>query len=298
MATALPFERTADGVVLLTLIPNPSKPRGGVVVLDAWLIGELLAFFDELAKGPAPTGFVLQSGSSRVFVAGADLAEIDALDDPGLDAYLRKGAEAFGRIAALPCASVAAINSSALGGGLEIAMHCDALIGIATGPTDKPYRIGLPECGLAICPGWGGTQMLPARIDPALAIRSTALGETWKSSEVPAGLLAATVPTPADLRAAALAWLQANPRRGSRSHPIAIDRSNADRVRTGLEAARSTIRTGPSGDSAAAAAVVDAVETGLRDGWTKAVDAERRHLIRLRHTPEARAKLEAFFAKA
>jgi hypothetical protein len=50
--------------------------------------------------------------------------------------------------------------------------------------------------------------------------------------------------------------------------------------------------------SAAAQAVVDAVEIGIRDGWHKAVDAERRHLIRLRHTPEARAKLEAFFAKA
>lgn len=293
MPTALPFERTADGIVLLSLIPNPTKPRGGVVVLDAWLIGELLAFFDDLAKGPAPTGFVLQSASTRVFVAGADLAEIDALDDPGLDAYLRKGTEAFGRIATLPCASVAAINSSALGGGLEIAMHCDALIGVATPATEKPYRIGLPECGLSICPGWGGTQMLPARIDPAVAIRSTATGETWKSSELPSGLLAATVATPGDLREAALGWLRANPRRGSRSHPTAIDQANAARVRAGLDAARSTIQA-----STAAAAVIDAVEVGLRDGWTKAVDAERRHLIRLRHTPEARAKLEAFFAKS
>jgi enoyl-CoA hydratase/carnithine racemase len=298
MPSALPFERTADDVVFLTLTPNPAKPRGGVVVLDAWLIDELLRFFDDLAKGPAPTGFVLQSGSPRVFVAGADLAEIDALKDPALDAYLRRGSEAFGRISALPCASVAAINSSALGGGLEIAMHCDALVGVATGPADKPYRIGLPECGLAICPGWGGTQMLPARIDPALAIRSTALGETWKSTEVPAGLLAATAPTPADLRATALAWLKANPRNRSRPAPIAIEPANAAAVRSGLDAARSTIQTGPSADSAAAAAVIDAVEIGLRDGWTKAVDAERRHLISLRHTPEARAKLEAFFAKS
>jgi enoyl-CoA hydratase/carnithine racemase len=310
MSTALPFERTDDGIVLLSLIPNPAKPRGGVVVLDAWLIGELIAFFDQLAKGPAPTGFVLRSASERVFVAGADLAEIDALDDAGLDAYLRRGTEAFGRIPKLRCASVAAINSSALGGGLEIAMHCDALIGVATGPTEKPYRFGLPECGLAICPGWGGTQMLPARfeaagLDPGAAIRATATGETWKSTEIPSGLLAATVPQPGDLREAAIAWLRANPRRSgatsSRAHPTAIepagdragDSGAANRIRAGLEAARSTIPP-----TTAAAAVVDAVEVGLRDGWTKAVDAERRHLIRLRHTPEARAKLEAFFAKA
>lgn len=298
MASALPFERTSDGIVLLTLTPNPAKPRGGVVVLDAWLIGELLAFFDDLAKGPAPTGFVLRSASPRVFVAGADLAEIDALDDAGLDAYLRRGTEAFGRISSLPCASVAAINSSALGGGLEIAMHCDALVAVATSPEEKPYRVGLPECGLAICPGWGGTQMLPARIDPAVAVRATALGETWKSTEVPTGLFAATAPSAAALGDACLAWLRAHPRSGSRPHPIAVDKVNAARVRTGLDAAASTIRTGPSADSAAAAAVLDALDIGLRDGWTKAVDAERRHLIRLRHTPEARAKLEAFFAKS
>jgi enoyl-CoA hydratase/carnithine racemase len=297
MASALPFERTDDGIVLLTLIPNPSKPRGGVVVLDAWLIGELLSFFDDLAAGPAPKGFVLMSGSTRVFVAGADLAEIDALDDAALDLYLRRGSDAFGRIPSLPCASVAAINSSALGGGLEIAMHCDALIGLSTGAADKPYRVGLPECGLSICPGWGGTQMLPARIDPALAIRSTALGETWKSSEVPAGLFVATAATPADLRSAALDWLRKNPRPTSRAHPVGVTSANATAVSAGRDAAFSTIRSGPSAESAAAAAVFDAVEVGLRDGWTKAVDAERRHLIRLRHTPEARAKLEAFLSK-
>jgi 3-hydroxyacyl-CoA dehydrogenase/enoyl-CoA hydratase/3-hydroxybutyryl-CoA epimerase len=290
--SALPAERTADGIVVLSLVPNPAKPRGGVVVLDAWLIDELLAFFDDLAKGPRPTGFVLESKSTRVFVAGADLAEIDALDDAGLDRYLRRGADAFGRIASLACPSVAAIHSSALGGGLEIAMHCDALIGVATGSADKPYRIGLPEAGLAICPGWGGTQMLPARIDPALAIRATASGETWKSTEVPEGLFAAVVSSPAELRDAACAWIRSHQRSTSRPHPIAIDGESRGRIRAGLDAARSMMAS-----SAAASAVVDAVETGLRDGWTQAIDAERRHLIRLRHTPEARAKLEAFFAK-
>ncbi len=285
-------ERTPDGIVYLTLVPNPAKPRGGVVVLDGWLIDQLLRFFDALAKGPKPTGFVLLSGSPRVFVAGADLAEIDGLDDAGLDRYLRKGSEAFGRIATLPCPSVAAIHSSALGGGLEIAMHCDALIGLATPASEKPYRVGLPEAVLAICPGWGGTQMLPARIDPATAIRATASGETWKSTEVPVGLFAATVGTANELREAAARWIQSHPRTTSRPHPIAIDVASAERVRAGLSAVRSTLSASP-----AALAVVDAVEVGLRDGWNAAVDAERRHLIRLRHTPEARAKLEAFFAK-
>lgn len=172
-------------------------------------------------------------------------------------------------------------------------MHCDALIGVATPATEKPYRVGLPEAGLAICPGWGGTQMLPARIDPAFAIRATALGETWKSTEVPSGLFAETVASPADLRAAALRWIAAHPRTSPRSHPIAIDDSNRHRIRAGLDSARPVIPASP-----ATLAVLDAVDVGARSGWSAAIAAERAHLIRLRHTPEARAKLEAFFAKA
>lgn len=298
--TALPRERTADGVEILTLIPNPSKPRGGVVVLDAWLIDELLRAFDAIAKGPAPTGFILRSGSPRVFVAGADLAEIDALDDPGLDAYLRRGAEAFGRIPALPCASVAAINAAALGGGLEIAMHCDALIGVATAVGAKPYRVGLPEAGLGICPGWGGTQMLPARIDPALAIERTATGETWASDALPEGLFAALATDAGRLLESASAWLRSHPRTASRSSPVAIEGGNRDRVAAGLAAVRTKMAARHDGGSPgeAADAVLDAVRIGLATGWTDAIAAERRHLVRLRHTPAARAKLEAFLTKA
>ena len=293
MNSSLQHDQSSDGIVFLSLIPNPEKPRGGVVVLDSWLIDELRRFFDALAARPAPTGFVLLSASPRVFVAGADLVEIDALDDAALDAYLRAGADAFARMSQLPCPSVAAIHSSALGGGLEIAMHCDALIGLATSAAEKPYRVGLPEAGLGICPGWGGTQMLAARIDPATAIRATALGETWKSTEVPTGLFATTVTSATELRSASVQWITSHPRTNSRSHPIAIDSSNDSRVRSGLTAAFSTIP-----DSPATAAVRDSIETGLRFGWQRAVESERANLIRLRHTPEARTKLDAFLSKS
>ena len=89
----LPFE-IRDGVHLMFLQPNPEKPRGGVVVLDAWLIAEIHATLAAIAK-EKPKGFVLASASTRVFVAGADLAEIDALDDAALHAYLNAGADAF-----------------------------------------------------------------------------------------------------------------------------------------------------------------------------------------------------------
>ncbi len=278
-----------DGMVTLRL----SQPHRPLVVLDTWLLDQLHLFFDELDKKPAPTGFILMSDNDRAFIAGADLAEIDSLDDPALHAYLTEGAEAYARISALPCPTVACINKTALGGGLEIAMHCDALIGLRPNPQEKPYRVGLPEAGLGLCPGWGGTQMLPARIDPATAIRMTALGQTWTIDQVPGGLFASMVDAAADLQSAARHWIQNNLDAGRRSRPRCIDDCDPEIIGRALDAARVQLPDTPSAN-----AVVEAVEIGLREGWAAAIAAERRLLVGLRHTPEARERLEKFFAKS
>ena len=158
------WQRGDSGVVVMTL-EQADRP---VVVLDSALLESIDKALDEI--GTDLKGFVLTS-SSRVFVAGANLEEIMSLDDAALDQYLKFGSRVYGRIANLPCPSVAAINGATLGGGLELAMHCDTLIAMMPqaredGKPAKPYHIGLPEAGLCICPGWGGTNMLPARIDP------------------------------------------------------------------------------------------------------------------------------------
>ena len=171
----LPVETRPDGVVVLHLVPNPSKPRGGVVVLDRWLIDSIDVCLRHIAT-LRPKGFVLVSDSERVFVAGADLAEIDALDNPSLHAYLQAGSVAFRRITSLPCPTACVMHKAALGGGLELAMHCEALFGVTPAAGDKGWKIGLPECGLHICPGWGGTVLLPGRIEPATAIDTVGAG--------------------------------------------------------------------------------------------------------------------------
>ena len=79
--TPLPITRDDDGIVTLALTPNPKQTRGGVVVLDSWLLEAIDGTIDAIFDGPDPTGLILSSQSERVFVAGADLAEIDSLDD-------------------------------------------------------------------------------------------------------------------------------------------------------------------------------------------------------------------------
>ncbi|MSR40907.1 MAG: hypothetical protein EXS10_03280 [Phycisphaerales bacterium] len=294
----LPVE-VRDGVHVLFLQPNPAKPRGGVVVLDAWLIGEIQATLSTIAK-EQPKGFILASASTRVFIAGADLAEIDALDDAGLHAYLEAGAEAFAMIPALGCPSAAAIHGAALGGGLEIAMHCDALVAALPAEGGKPWQIGLPEAGLCICPGWGGTQMLPARILPELAMERTATGATWACESAPTCLFDAKAAAGSGSEGAiatAIEWIKAQDVTMHAFHAThaarrAIAPRNAATITPICDALALTVGATKHG-----AACIDAVRTGIAHGWNAAIECEREHLVKLRHTSEARAKLDAFLKR-
>jgi enoyl-CoA hydratase/carnithine racemase len=288
MKLQLRSQRRDDGIVTLWL----ESPERSVVVLDAWLLDQLHLFFDALEAQEPPSGFILMSASSRVFVAGADLAEIDGLPDDRLHAYLTEGADAFARISMLPCPTVAAINGATLGGGLEIALHCDGLIAARHNAAGKDYDLGLPEASLGLCPGWGGTQMLPARIDPARAIEMAATGAPASSADPPEGLFDRVVAHEDDLYEAAVRWLETHPGAGDRRTPRCIDETNRSAVQAGLAAARDNLP-----DTAAARAVVEAVEVGLAEGWASGTAAERRLLVSLRHTDAARKKLQAFFAR-
>ena len=288
----LPFEThtTPDGksVGVLTL-EQPGRP---VVVIDESLIAQLDATLDTLPG--SLDGFVLASGAERAFVAGADLKAIMRMDDDALRAYLEDGARVFQRIADLPCPTAAAIHAVALGGGLELAMHCDALVGLVDAET-KPFAIGLPEAGLKICPGWGGTTLLPARIDPVRAIVATATGVPMKSDQAhEAGLFDATATTREGVLEAAMEWVTthpAPPRNGAPSRCIGPDR--ADEIQTALESARSQIERAEHTD-----AVLGCVSVGIDQGWGAATACERDHLVRLRHTEPAREAINAFFEKS
>ncbi len=287
----LPVDTLPSGIVTVTLTPNPAKLRGGVVVLDSWLIGEISATMRDVARRN-PRGVILRSASERVFVAGADLAEIDALDDAALDAYLRAGSEAFSWFNRIPCPTVALVHRTALGGGLELAMHCDAIVAVMPAAGEKPWMIGLPECGLAICPGWGGTQMLPARIDPELGIVRTATGQPFPITDAPAGLIDAHAESVDAALAAAVAWIDAHPRSAPRATPTCIGPEAASKVHPVLGRAHAAVPP-----SEPVTAVFGCVCIGLERGWDAALAEERRQLVRLRGLPAAREKLAAFLKR-
>ena len=104
------------------------------------------------------------TGKPFVFCVGADIDEFGRIEDPREG--IRAGHSLFSRIRALPFPTVAAINGACLGGGLELALHCDART-IAS----NVRHVGFPEVALSIIPGWGGTQLLPRLVGPEAAAR-------------------------------------------------------------------------------------------------------------------------------
>lgn len=276
-------------VVVLTL-EQGDRP---VVVIDESLLNRLDATLAALPKEMA--GFVMESAASRAFVAGADLKAIMAMDDPALHRYLEFGASIFQRIADLPCPTVAAIDGACLGGGFELAAHCDALVGLVD-PDAKPYPIGLPEAGLKICPGWGGTNLLPARIDAKQAIIATAIGKPFNAhSANELGMFDATCIRRDDLIQTSIDWIQSQHGHTDLGTPkqwIGTD-EHYPRVQAGLDGARTDLDPSPHGD-----AVLDCVHTGLKEGWKAALQNERDELVRLRHTAPAQEAIESFFARS
>ena len=106
------------------------------------------------------------TGKPFVFAAGADITNF-----PGIDADLareggRAGHELFGRLRDLPFPTLAAVNGAALGGGVEIALHCDHRT-ISSGLR----HFACPEVFLGLLPGWGGTQLIPRLVGAEEAVR-------------------------------------------------------------------------------------------------------------------------------
>jgi 3-hydroxyacyl-CoA dehydrogenase/enoyl-CoA hydratase/carnithine racemase len=106
------------------------------------------------------------TGKPYFFSAGADVKEFAGASAELGHEGSRRGHELFGRVRALPFPTVAAINGVCLGGGVELALHCDART-----ISSAVRHFGCPECFLGIVPGWGGTQLVPRLVGAEPAVR-------------------------------------------------------------------------------------------------------------------------------
>lgn len=181
----------ADGVGTVT-INRPEKLNA----LNSATIDELDRAIVAFVSEPEVAGIIV-TGVGRAFVAGADIAELAALDTSGARELSRRGQEVFARFESSHKPVLAAVNGFALGGGCELAMACHIRIAADTA------TFGQPEVKLGLIPGYGGTQRLPRLVGSGQAAQLLLTGEMIDAAEaLRIGLVNRVVPA-ADLMTAA-----------------------------------------------------------------------------------------------
>jgi enoyl-CoA hydratase/3-hydroxyacyl-CoA dehydrogenase len=155
-------EAAVEGRIGTITINRPDKLNA----LNEDVVAQLEERFDALAASPAVDAIVI-AGKGKAFVAGADIgwfvARLDARRIDDVVAFTRRGHELLRKFARTPKVVIAKVDGLSLGGGSELALACDWVVGT------RRASFGFPECGIGIYPGLGGTQRLPRRIGVALA---------------------------------------------------------------------------------------------------------------------------------
>lgn len=147
-----------EGIAVATL-DRPDRYNA----LGARIVDELNLMIDEVERDSEARALILTGAGDRAFCSGVDLKERREMDADGRWAHNRALNEFAERLARLQIPTIAAINGLALGGGFEITLACD--FRVAAGHAE----VGLPEVGIGIIPGAGGTQRLPRLIGPTRA---------------------------------------------------------------------------------------------------------------------------------
>ncbi len=107
---------------------------------------------------------VVSGAGEKAFVAGADIKYMENLAPRQALAYSRQGHSLVLALQRAPFVSIARVQGYALGGGCELAMACDLIV------ASEKAVFGQPEVGLGLIPGFGGTQMLAARVGLSVAM--------------------------------------------------------------------------------------------------------------------------------
>ncbi len=177
----------------------------------------LLAAVAEIETHDPPVAAVAVTGKPFIFSVGADLGFRSSITEanrvrPSLDAFGRLGHEAFarlgsGRLGGRRVPTFALVNGAALGGGLELALHCDYRALSAGIPA-----LAFPEVFLGLVPAWGGTQLLPNLIGAEAAVsviidNALSQNRTLRGSKAFDLGIGDVLLEPADFLEEALAWV-------------------------------------------------------------------------------------------
>lgn len=139
--------------------------------LNAEVFSELGEAFDSLRYDDQVRGVIVTGAGDKAFVAGADIGELAKMDAMAGVQVSRTGQGVFRAIERFPKPVLAAVGGYALGGGCELALACHMRV------ASENARFGLPEVGLGIIPGYGGTVRLARVVGLGRAVEMALTGE-------------------------------------------------------------------------------------------------------------------------
>ncbi|HUN90719.1 MAG TPA: 3-hydroxyacyl-CoA dehydrogenase NAD-binding domain-containing protein [Burkholderiaceae bacterium] len=267
-----------DGVAVITL-NNPPVNGLGLATRLAFAAGVDKALLD-----PDIVAIVV-TGAGRVFSGGADIREFGSpksTQEPNLLTLIRLVESATKPV-------VAAINATAMGGGLELAMGCHYRVAA------RHADVGLPEVKIGLIPGAGGTQRLPRLAGLEAAVNMIVSGEPLKADALASTRLFDRV-VDGDVVAAAVEFARDAARRPG-PHPRARDlKVEHDQAQAFLKFSRNTVAA-IAKNYPAPVKCVDAVTASVTMPFDEAMRAEREAFIGLMFTPESRALRHAFLGE-
>jgi 3-hydroxyacyl-CoA dehydrogenase/enoyl-CoA hydratase/carnithine racemase len=283
----------AGEIALVTLDNGHDHTRpstfgpGGLASLDAAL--------DEIAAHtPAPAAIAV-TGKPFVFAVGADLSGVPSVTDAATAREIAEtGHRVFRRLKDASVPTFAFVNGAALGGGLELALHCSYRTIASTAV------VAFPEVFLGLVPGWGGTQLLPdlVGIDPAVTV---VVENALAQNKVTPGPRAAELGIadalfePADFLERSLEWAAA-----VLNGDVTVSRPEVDRTGwdAAIERARGIVAARTRNASPGALRAVELLDLARNgadgEAFTAGTAAEDQALTDLLMSDELRAGLYAF----
>lgn len=244
-------------------------------------------------EAEAGSAAVCLTGKPFIFAVGADLSGVPFISDREMGLEIAQaGHAAFNRLAGLKVPTFAFINGAAMGGGLEIALHCDYRT-----VSSSAAAIALPECFLGLVPGWGGTYLLPNLIGAKGAVKvivENALNQNkmLKPAQVADMGIADAMFDGADYLEQSLIWAA-----GVLNSDVVVERPEVDRGAAwddAVAAGRAFV-AGKLGDAAPAPVrALDLIELAKTASKEEAFAAEDEALADLLMTEELRSGLYSF----
>ena len=145
--------------------------------LNRETLGEIGEAARRFAADPGQGVLIVTGAGDKSFISGADINELAPLDPRGAEEISRFGQRVLNALERSGKPVIAAVNGYAFGGGCELALACHMRI------ASENAVFGLPEVGLGIIPGYGGTQRLPRLVGLGRALEAILSGRRIKADE-------------------------------------------------------------------------------------------------------------------